>query len=402
MGTQPTLDDATTDQPRVREDRRQRAVESLGLTEPDRNPRLDRITRIARALFGVMMSSVTVIDRDRALYMGRAGFDDAESGRGDTPCKLVTDTGEVITTDDARLDPRFADIRPFVENGLAFYIGHPLTDASGNVVGSFCLIDKEPRTLSPREMQEFTDLAAWAQEELLAEAEAVRARDTQQALLPERPLVTDEVRVEGVCIPSLGVGGDYYDHGVVGRLVHVAIGDVMGKGTAAAILGAATRAAARTIVPSITDEVSLGAAVDRIERAMTGDLQRTNAFVTYFHATIDLDTGRLAYVDAGAGLSILVRADGTAEQLTGTGLPIGILPQPHTAQTTTLYPGDRLVLVSDGVLDVLDDEIVWPDELAGYTREAADIHALVERIRSLSAERVPLDDVTVVVAEYRP
>jgi len=98
----------------IREERRQRAVESLGLNEAGRNAGLDRVTRLACSLFGVAMSSVTVMDHDRALYPGRAGFDSDESPRQDTPCHLVIDSGEVITTDDATSDPRFADIAPIV------------------------------------------------------------------------------------------------------------------------------------------------------------------------------------------------------------------------------------------------------------------------------------------------
>lgn len=386
----------------IREERRQRAVESLGLTGTERNPRLDRVTRTAKALFGVAMSSVTVIDRDRALYLGRAGFDDAESGRGDTPCHLVVDSGELITTDDARLDPRFADIAPFVENQLGFYIGRPLTDGSGHVVGSFCLIDKEPRRLTDDELAQFTDLADWAQSELMADDEAMRARATQRALLPATPLDVDDVHVDGVCVPSLSVGGDYYDFALVGRTVHVAIGDVMGKGAGAAIIGASVRSAARAAVTAMTPTTTLGRTVESIERAVLTDLQRLGSFVTYFHATLDLDSHTLSYVDAGAGLSLLIRADGTVEHLLGSAIPLGIVRQEIVAETTTFGPGDRLVMVSDGVLDILEEPAAWQEELTRIVLESGDTETLAETIRTLSDDRVGRDDVTAVVLEHRP
>lgn len=391
----------TSDVATIREERRQRAVEGLGLTGSARNPRLDRVTRTARALFGVAMSSVTVIDQDRALYPGRAGFDDAESGRRDTPCHLVIDSGELVTTDDARLDPRFSDIAPFVENDLGFYIGHPLTDGSGHVVGSFCLIDKEPRRLSEDELAHFKDFAAWAQSELIADAEALRARETQQALFPEGPLVEDDVRIDGVCVPSFSVGGDYFDYALVGRTVHVAIGDVMGKGAGAAIIGASTRSAARAAVSSIREGEALGIAVERIERAVLTDLQRLGSFVTYFHATYDLDSGVLSYVDAGAGLSLLLRADGSVEHLLGSAMPLGIVRQRIATETTVLAPGDRLVMVSDGILDVLEDPSDWQAALAEIVREAGDGQGLMAAIRDLSEDRVGRDDVTAVLLERR-
>ena len=392
-----------------REERRQRAVESLGIVETGHVDRLDRVTRVAKALFGVMISSVTVMDHDRALYAGRAGFDDPESGRTDTPCSLVTDTGELVTTDDARVDPRFAHLGAFNDNEFGFYVGYPLIDGSGNVVGSFCLMDAEPRQLSADEMLEFCDLAAWAQVELLADADASEARRTQQALLPDGPLDVEGVHVEGICLSALSVGGDYYDYGLLGRFVHVAVGDVMGKGVGAAIIGSSVRAACRAASPHVAAGRELGLAVDRIARAVQNDLQRTSSFVTYFHAVLDLDTGELSFVDAGSGLSIIVRADGTVQHLAGTGLPLGLDDGGRPTETTRLGVGDRLIVMSDGVLDVLDvldDESDWALEVAGLAARPDERHperlGLLEAMTALTHQRLSRDDVTVVVLDRRP
>lgn len=389
-------------EPDAREDRRQRAVESLGFTEAVRNPQLDRVARIARATFGTDFSSITVFDRDRALFVGGGGFDAVESPRADSPCQLVVDSGEIITTDDARLDPRFDGIANIRGADSAFYVGHPLKDGSGNVVGSLCLVGQEPRVLSDSEMKLFVDLADWAQAEMLADAEDERARQTQQSLLPAAPIDTDDLRVVGVCVPALSVGGDYFDYGAVGNLTHIAIGDVMGKGTAAAIIGAATRSACRAIVPTVADGAGLGRGVELIEAAMIADLQRTNTFITYFHALIDPEAEQLFYVDAGAGLALLVGADGSTEQLTGGGIPLGIDVQHHETHMRPLASGDRLVLLSDGVLDIVADPEDWVDEVAAIVRASSDGDDVLRRITDLSLERIPLDDVTAVVVEFRP
>ena len=386
----------------VRENRRQRAVESLGFTEARRNPQLDRVARIARATFGVEFSSITVFDHDRALFVGGGGFDAVESPRADSPCQLVVESGEIVTTDDARTDPRFDNIANIRGGDSGFYLGHPLADAAGNIVGSLCLVDKEPRILSADEMEVFIDLAGWARSELLADAEALRARATQQALLPAVPLQRDAFTVTGVCLPANSVGGDYFDYGMVGPLLHVAIGDVMGKGTAAAIIGAATRAACRAVVPTVETGAALGRAVERIETAMITDLQRTSTFVTYFHAVVDVDIAELCYVDAGAGLALLVRLDGSTQQLTGSGLPLGIQLQEHVTHSLPLRAGDRLVLVSDGLLDIVEDPGEWIEEMDALVRAAADGPDALRRIAALSRARVPIDDVTVVVLEYLP
>jgi len=386
----------------LRENRRQRAVESLGFTEAIRNPQLDRVARIARATFGVAFSSITVFDHDRALFVGGGGFDGTEAPRADSPCQLVVDSGEIVTTEDARTDERFDSIANIRGPGSAFYVGHPLTDASGNVVGSLCLVDQEPRVLNEREMQVFVDLAAWAQAEMLADAEAVHARATQQSLLPAAPLDHEGVKVVGVCVPAHSVGGDYFDYGPVGPIVHVAIGDVMGKGTGAAILGAATRSACRAVVPTIENGSGLGRGVERIEQAIFADLQRSGTFVTYFHAMIDPQSSALHYVDAGTGLSLLVRTDGTTRQLSGAGLPLGIELQTHVTHSLDLRAGDRLVMVSDGLLDIVDDQSDWVVELDALVRAASDGPDVLRRVAEISRARVPLDDVTVVVMEYLP
>jgi serine phosphatase RsbU (regulator of sigma subunit) len=182
----------------------------------------------------------------------------------------------------------------------------------------------------------------------------------------------------------------------------VAIGDVMGKGTGAAILGAATRAVCRAIVPTIPSGDALGEGVDRIEAAMISDLQRTSTFVTYFHSVIDVENARLYYVDAGTGLALLVRESGETLQLTGADLPLGIQAQPHETHSIDLLAGDRLVLVSDGLLDIVDDQHNWVDEVDTLVRGATDGDDALHRIADLSRARVPLDDVTIVVMEYRP
>ena len=389
-------------EPEIRENRRQHAVESLGFTEAVRNPQLDRVSRIARATFGVDFSSITVFDNDRALFVGGGGFEGVEAPRADSPCQLVVDSGEIVTTDDARTDERFDNILNIRGPNSAFYIGHPLKDDAGNVVGSLCLVNQEPRTLTDREMQIFIDLAGWAQDEMLADAEGERARTTQQALLPAAPLEVGGVKVVGMCVSANSVGGDYFDYGPYADLVHVAIGDVMGKGTAAAIIGASTRSACRALVPTVETGDDIGAAVDRIERAVFADLQRTSTFVTYFHAVIDEAAETLYFVDAGAGLSLLVRADGTTEQLVGSGLPLGIEMQEHETQSRPLSAGDRLVLLSDGVLDIVEDQLDWVAEIDALVRASSDGPEALRRIADLSLVRGPVDDVTVVVLEYRP
>jgi sigma-B regulation protein RsbU (phosphoserine phosphatase) len=110
----------------------------------------------------------------------------------------------------------------------------------------------------------------------------------------------------------------------------------------------------------------------------------------------------LYWVDAGAGLTLLVREDGTTRQLTGSGLPLGIELQEHATHSLALQPGDRLVMVSDGLLDIVEDPRDWIEEVDALVRSSVDGADAVRRIAAVSRERIPIDDVTVVVLEYRP
>src|SRR6476620_8761339 len=142
--------------------------------------------------------------------------------------------------------------------------------------------------------------------------------------------------------------------------MHVGMGDVMGKGTGAALVGAGTRAAVRGPHPAVTAGADLGVTVTQVARSLLPDLERAGSFVTLFEAAIDLDDGLLRYVDAGMGLALLRHADGTFERLSGRDRPLGVLPDDHwTEHETGVEPGDRMLVFSDGLLDLLPDPLAW-------------------------------------------
>jgi serine phosphatase RsbU (regulator of sigma subunit) len=183
--------------------------------------------------------------------------------------------------------------------------------------------------------------------------------------------------------------------------LHVDMGDVMGKGTGAALVGAGARAAIRGTHAAVTAGADLGVTVTHVARSLLPDLERAGSFVTLFEAAVDLEDGLMRYVDAGMGLALLRHADGTLERLTGRDRPLGVLPDDHwTEQQAELGPGDRMIVFSDGLLDLLDDPEAWPDAVAGLLAGADTAPGLLAEVVALGAQRVALDDVT-VVAVYR-
>ena len=397
MSNEPGL--LTSDQSVER--RRQRAVEALGLGVPvqhRRDERFDRITRLGRTVFDVPMSSITVLDGDCAWFPSAQGLDPVTSRREEMFCDRTHHSGEVTVVPDATLDPRFAHLPIVVDGGVRFYAGSPLRDQLGNVVGTFCLFDLTPRTLDDDQLQTLADLAAWAQQELVSSSEMLRAGRVQAAMLPAAPIDRDGWHVDGICLPALTVGGDLFDFALTNGVVHIGLGDVMGKGTGAALIGAGVRAAVRSTHPAVVAGADLGATTHRVARTMQGDLDRGGAFVTLFQCAIDVADGSLRYVDAGAGLCVIARTDGSVERLVSEDRPIGILDDDTwTEHRTRLEPGDRMLVFSDGLFDILEDQHEWWREVGRLVADHPDPASTLAAVRELTAAQVNLDDVTAVV-----
>lgn len=384
------------------ERRRQRAVESLGLTGRSEE-RFDRIVRLARKVFDAEWSSITVLDGDQAWFPGAAGFAGERMAREQTFCDRTTQVGEVVLVADATKDERFADLPAVVERGIRSYAGVPLRDPGGNLIAVFCIYDRDVRTFDEEEVQTLEDLAAWAQQELVSSTEMTRAGQVQASMQPSRPIQVDGWEVNGTCVPALAVGGDHFDYAVQNGIAHLGLGDVMGKGTGAALLGAGVRAAVRGTHEAVVSGVDLGVTVTQVARRMTPDLMRAESFVTLFDAAIDLDDGYLRYVDAGMGLCLVVRADGTLDRLDSDDLPLGVLPDDHwSEQSTTLRPGDRMLLFSDGLLDLVEDPEHWWEPVAELVLAHEDTTSLLSAIVRMAVDQVQLDDVTAVAVFRRP
>lgn len=233
----------------------------------------------------------------------------------------------------------------------------------------------------------------------IAENEIDRAALVQQSLLPTSTAeLPPELRATGVCIPAKTVGGDFYDWFATPDGAAFTLGDVMGKGVGAGMIAAAVR----SLIRSTVDEEDAAVAVRRAAAGLatgSSDVQGAQ-FTTCFHVRIDRD-GTARWVDAGHGLSLVRRADGAVRPLRSGHLPIGVGTS-WSSETTALRPGDLIVSVSDGVLDLFGGDLDALELFEAWVSERPHPQQLVDGIAELAHRGEHPDDVTALCIAYQP
>jgi serine phosphatase RsbU (regulator of sigma subunit) len=234
------------------------------------------------------------------------------------------------------------------------------------------------------------------------------AREIQQSMLPRTAYKAPGIEAFGMTRPANTVGGDFYDIMTLpdGRVL-LALGDVAGKGSPAALLMALLLAMMRTLVDEGFEGADL---VARLNLQIGKHAPRTR-FVTLFVAVLNPKTGEMTYVNAGQNPPLLRRGNGAYERLRAGGMALGMFEDAtYSAGTVELATGDVLVMYSDGITEAENtfdqpfDEsgvqsVVDGEEWASAKELGWALFAAVE---THSQERRLLDDLTVLVARRLP
>jgi len=328
----------------------------------------------------------------------------------------VLSEGASVLTSDAMSDPRFQSQHSVVLSQIRSVMAVPL--ASGEEIFGMIYVDNPfNNRFQEEDLKVLTTIASVASikienERLLderlekrrMEEELKVASEIQMRLQPFAPPRLEGWDMTGVSFPCREIGGDYYDfiqRKRDNRLV-VAVGDVSGKGTGAALLMSSLHAAvraqsqARSTISEVMGEIN----------QYIFENSPPNKFLTLFYAELDPETGTLAYSNGGHNPPMMVRQNGDVERLETGGLPIGMMQGVAYEQAiVTFAPGDVLVIYSDGITESVNErEEEFEEERLievvknNAGRSASGIRDRIdEALSRFVGTTAPVDDMTLMI-----
>ena len=358
----------------------------------DGKPELD-----ARAIFGI---DPIIADKGKTLV-----------NKSELTRKALT--GEMIYIEDMTTDPRSYYPEDARQAGITSMLSTGLM-VQDRGTGTIQLFTDTPRRFSGFEenlVRAIAQLLATAIRSAQLDAERERslalsrqvelARGVQQRMLPRKYPGIPGIEIAATYVPSQDLGGDFYDFIDLKGSTGIAVGDAVGKGVAASLLMASVRASLRAYAHDVYD---LDVIIKRVNRALDRDTL-DNEFATLWYGTIDHQSKRLTYCNAGHDPVLLLR-NGKLTQLDEGGMVVGIM---HDAQYTKgvvdLKSGDSLLLYSDGLTDAMnpDNRRFGRQRLEASFRELGNLpaeqclRAMIQRVDEHRAGQDANDDTTVVV-----
>jgi len=384
----------------------------------------------------ILCVDIFVRDQDRSLgfYVDQLGFrlivdESYESGNrmlavappdGNTVLRLVTPKRNsadykligrcrhaVLVTEDVMV--KFED---WTKRGVHFH-HPPQTTLWGGIFTRFDDLDGNSFSLVGRDdfVREIEAQRRLAQEKLAAEQRTAQeleiAKRVQARLFPQTLPPLKTLEYAGICIQAREVGGDYYDFLDLGRKrLGIVIGDTSGKGIGAALLMANLQANLRSQSAIASDEPQrFLRSVNQLFYENTTD----SAYATLFFGEYNDKTRILRYVNCGHYAPLLLRGDNTLERLNASCTVLGLFREwDCSVEEQQLFPGDVLVLYTDGITESFNDA---GDEFAeerliealrrdrGQAAETV-VRAIVDEVQQFSHGEQH-DDITLIFARCR-
>lgn len=244
------------------------------------------------------------------------------------------------------------------------------------------------------------------QEKKSLEQELGMARQVQVTLSPSIIKPMEHFEVAASSVPSRYVGGDFYDLLPIkeGRFVF-ALGDVSGKGVAAALLAAMAQGAMQV---QFAGNLPLTEIITSLNKMLV-QRSASNRFITLFCGVLDRD-GHFTYINAGHNLPILVRTTGETEMLTTKSVLLGAFDFiEYKPRQTRLNPGDVVVIYTDGVTEAVNarNEMFSDERLEELVKQSVSLSAeqikqrILDEVISFTSGLPQGDDITLVVLKMK-
>ena len=272
------------------------------------------------------------------------------------------------------------------------------------IAGEFVEADTQRRRLR-RELQ--IHMLAEAK----AEGELEAGRRIQMSLLPEPASVSGDHRFDlgALMIPARHIGGDLYDFFKIDDdRLYLSVGDVSGKGVAAALFMALGKSLCKST--ALRGETDIGAIVNRANAEISRDNPEM-LFITMFTGILDVRTGALSFCNAGHDPPTLLRRGEAPRSIpTEGGPPLCVLDDfSYPNESFTLQPGDILCLTTDGITEAMtaQGELMGKarmDEALAALPPDVEAHTVAERLHAAVEEFVAgaeaSDDLTILTVRW--
>ncbi len=204
------------------------------------------------------------------------------------------------------------------------------------------------------------------------------AREIQQAMLPSGLFSGPGVEAVGLSRPANTVGGDFFDILPLGDdRIAIAVGDVAGKGSPAALLMALLLAMMRTLVDERLEPAEL---VTRLNVQVSRHAPPSR-FITLFYGVYDQRSGELTFVNAGHTPALLLRTDDAIDRLSDGGIALGMFER-------STYVTGRRVLQPDELLAIYSDGITEAENPAGRPFDEQGLEASLRRNQSQTVSAI--------------
>ena len=322
----------------------------------------------------------------------------------------VIKTGESLIVDDVRLEPRYVVGRKkslseitvpiFIDN---YVIG--ALDVESDRVAAFNENDLEL-------LKFFAEASAISIEKAILhqqildkeklEEQLQIAQDVQLNLLPSAPPRVNGYDIDAICIPTFGIGGDYFDYIPISKnKLGIVVADVSGDGVPAALIMAAFRALLRNQVGLNYEPHS----VMNFLNEKISDFSRRRDFITALYGYIDLERNKFVYTNCGHNHPIILYPNGRISSLDDSGPSLNLVSDAgYTSASIDLEPGEVVILYTDGVVEIFNEEKEefglerLKNVLSGSFDKSSGgiIKNVVNSTKAFSRSRYYLDDFTIL------